>query len=159
MLALVGFQDDLRLALAHMLPRGVAPKLPKRHLKLRKSQNGANLQRLRLKPAFGAMMRTITATALLCLGLTLGGCSSFSGFVADHWPRWAGGMPDDVPPRPGTPGYEEFIAHGQPSNNAARPASAESQPAPADVKTGVRASPAQEQAADDPNVVQRGGLY
>jgi hypothetical protein len=111
-----------------------------------------------VQTACGGMMRTITATALLCLGMTLGGCSSFSGFVADHWPRWAGGMPDDVPPRPGTPGYEEFIAHGQP-NNIARPVSADSQPVPTDVKTGVQASPAQEQAGDDTTLVQRGGLY
>jgi len=53
------------------------------------------------------------------LGVTLGfaaglaSCSSFSGYVADHWPHWAGGMPADVPPRPGAPGYTDFIAHGQ----------------------------------------------
>jgi hypothetical protein len=53
---------------------------------------------------------TLTA-ALVCL--TLGACGSFSGFVADTWPTWAGGMPKDVPPRPGAPGYEEFMAHQQ----------------------------------------------
>jgi hypothetical protein len=68
-------------------------------------------------------------------------------------------MPDDVPPRPGTLGYEEFIAHGQPRNNAERLGSAEAQPAPADVQTGVAANPAQQQAGDDPNLIQRGGLY
>ncbi len=50
----------------------------------------------------------------------LGSCggaseSGVSGYVADHWPHWAGGMPADVPPRPGAPGYNEFIAHGQPA--------------------------------------------
>ena len=47
---------------------------------------------------------------LLGLALNLAGCG---GFVADHWPRWAGGLPADAPPRPGTPGYADFVAHGQ----------------------------------------------
>jgi len=54
--------------------------------------------------------RFITAATLLGFGLNLAGCG---GFVADHWPHWAGGLPADVPPRPGAPGYEEFVAHGQ----------------------------------------------
>jgi hypothetical protein len=57
-----------------------------------------------------ALRRLIAATTLLGFGLCLASCGSF---VADHWPHWAGGMPADVPPRPGTPGYAEFIAHGQ----------------------------------------------
>lgn len=52
----------------------------------------------------------ITAATLLGFGLNLASCGSF---VADHWPHWAGGLPDGVPPRPGAPGYAEFIAHGQ----------------------------------------------
>jgi hypothetical protein len=96
--------------------------------------------------------------AVLSVGLILSSCSSFSGYVADHWPRWAGGMPDDVPPRPGAPGYEEFIAHGQPSNVAAKPAANDANAA-ADVKTNAAVLPAREQPADEPNVVQRGGLY
>jgi len=39
-----------------------------------------------------------------------GSCGTF---VADHWPHWAGGLPDGVPARQGAPGYAEFIAHGQ----------------------------------------------
>jgi hypothetical protein len=97
------------------------------------------------------------AVAALSLGLTLGSCSSFSGYVADHWPRWAGGMPDDVPPRPGAPGYEEFIAHGQPGNVAAKPVAADVKPA--EVKADAAAIPAQEQLPGEPNVTQRGGLY
>ena len=61
----------------------------------------------------GTTKRLFTLTAALCVCLTLGACSSFSGFVSDTWPTWAGGMPKDVPPRPGAPGYEEFIAHQQ----------------------------------------------
>jgi hypothetical protein len=55
------------------------------------------------------------AACTLFLGLMLGSCSPFSGLVADHWPHFAGGEPDGLPPRPGTPGYAAFIAHGQPS--------------------------------------------
>lgn len=112
---------------------------------------------------FGAALRTsksiMLAVTVLCLGLTLGSCSSFSGYVADHWPRWAGGMPDDVPPRPGAPGYEEFIAHGQPGNVAAKPVAADIKPASAEAKMDAAAIPAQEPLPSERNVVQRGGLY
>ncbi len=57
--------------------------------------------------------RHIAVIILLGLGPLLGSCSGFSGYVADSWPHWAGGLPPDVPPRPGAPGYNEFIAHGQ----------------------------------------------
>jgi len=63
-------------------------------------------------------------TALLGVCLALGGCSSFAGFVSDAWPTWAGGMPKDVPPRPGAPGYEEFISHQQRQDPAAAGAAA-----------------------------------
>ena len=68
-----------------------------------------------LSRAFGAMLRRpLTAVFLaLALGPALGACSPFSAYVADRWPHWAGGLPADAPPRPGTPGYDEFIAHGQ----------------------------------------------
>jgi hypothetical protein len=70
------------------------------------------------------MIQPISAlTAVLALCLALGGCTSFAGAVADHWPTWAGGMPSDVPPRPGAPGYEEFIAH-QNGKDAAAPLAA-----------------------------------
>jgi hypothetical protein len=68
--------------------------------------------------------RFITAAVVLGLGWGLGACAGegqFSGYVADHWPHWAGGMPNDVPPRPGAPGYDEFIAHGQSGQDAATP--------------------------------------
>ena len=56
---------------------------------------------------------------VLGFGLLLGSCSGFSGFVADSWPHWAGGEPKDIPPRPGAPGYDEFIAHKPQDQNAA----------------------------------------
>src|SRR5271154_1409443 len=69
----------------------------------------------------------LTAAILLALASALGSCGGggspegFSAYVADHWPHWAGGMPDDVPPRPGAPGYDEFVAHGQASQDAIKP--------------------------------------
>jgi hypothetical protein len=107
---------------------------------------------------------------LLVLGFNLASCGSF---VADHWPHWAGGMPDDVPPRPGAPGYADFIAHGQVKQEAANPAApANATPAaaqvapeqapaparPAPVAAQVRAATPQEDLSEDPSVV-KGGLY
>src|SRR5436309_13530534 len=81
---------------------------------------------------FGSLMaprRLIAATTLLGFGLCLASCGSF---VADHWPHWAGGMPADVPPRPGTPGYADFIAHGQAKAEQAKPEPAKAEPAKAE---------------------------
>jgi hypothetical protein len=61
--------------------------------------------------------RCAGAAVALCLALALGACSPFSGYLADSWPHWAGGEPSGLPPRPGTPGYAEYIAHGQPLQN------------------------------------------
>jgi hypothetical protein len=49
-----------------------------------------------------AMMRVIV---LLALAIALTGCAS-GGVVGEVLPTWLGGMPKDVPPRPGTPEYE-----------------------------------------------------
>lgn len=65
--------------------------------------------------------RLMAAALAFCWALPLGSCSPFSSYIADSWPHWAGGEPAGLPPRPGTPGYEEFIAHGQPSQNAQSP--------------------------------------
>jgi hypothetical protein len=62
--------------------------------------------------------RFVAAAFALGLGLALGSCTSFSDAVSDHWPHFAGGEPDDLPPRPGAPGYNAFIAHGQPQQGA-----------------------------------------
>jgi hypothetical protein len=43
--------------------------------------------------------------ALLVLGTALASCSG-SGTIADRVPAWAGGLPKDVPPRPGMPEYD-----------------------------------------------------
>jgi hypothetical protein len=59
----------------------------------------------------GTTKRALTLAATLLLCVALGACTSFSSAVSDAWPTWAGGMPKDVPPRPGAPGYDEFLAH------------------------------------------------
>ena len=83
------------------------------------SQASAASEVVASPPAADVIFKQSVAAALvLCLGLMLASCSSFAGLVADHWPHWAGGMPDNIPPRPGAPGYDEFIAHGQPSQDA-----------------------------------------
>jgi hypothetical protein len=91
--------------------------------------------------------RLFKAGILLGVGLNLASCG---GFVADHWPHWAGGLPADAPPRPGSPGYDEFIAHGQVKQvdqDAANPR----QPQPAPQSTGIQPAPvAQRQPASAP---------
>ena len=43
----------------------------------------------------------------------LGGCGTINEKLAyglgDYIPHWAGGLPADAPPRPGTAKYEEFM--------------------------------------------------
>jgi hypothetical protein len=107
----------------------------------------------------------------LGLGLTLGSCGPVSGFTADHWPHWAGGMPADVPPRPGAPGYDEFIAPGQADRAATNSATAGAKPAATatvqPVFQSVQAAPpapapqtrpVSNPAPEDTGVV-KGGLY
>jgi hypothetical protein len=129
--------------------------------------------------------RLFKTAILLGLGLNLASCG---GFVADHWPHWAGGMPADVPPRPGAPGYADFIAHGQAKPEQVKPEQVKPEPAKQDIvnsassqqpvaaaaQTGFEQSPAmqrpptsdaqvrgvtpQEGLSRDPSVVN-GGLY
>src|SRR5580704_2628960 len=102
--------------------------------------------------------RFIAAAAVACLGIGLGACAQnsgqFSSYVSDHWPHWAGGMPDDVPPRPGAPGYDEFIAHGGANQDAGKlPASGSAAtPAPEFVATGSAATTGKTAAAAKPSV-------
>jgi len=115
--------------------------------------------------------RLFTAAIVLGIGLNLASCG---GFVADHWPHWAGGLPADAPPRPGTPGYTEFVSHGQAKPevaNAATPqppvAAAANTPAPATpAAVPLRQVPAAPTGATPPNdgvpedsSVVKGGLY
>jgi len=126
--------------------------------------------RTRHPAAFMAPKRLITAATLLGFGLNLASCG---GFVADRWPHWAGGMPADVPPRPGAPGYEEFIAHGQPKpqpkqeptatatavqSGAQQAPVAPAPAAPAPPAAPVRAAAPGDDVLQDSSVVN-GGLY
>ena len=53
----------------------------------------------------------VLAAALLACGLS--GCGTINqnlaAGVSDAIPHWAGGMPADAPPRPGTAKYDEFM--------------------------------------------------
>ena len=58
--------------------------------------------------------RHILTIAVLALpGLSLGGCGTInekmSAGVGDYIPQWAGGLPADAPPRPGTPQYDAYM--------------------------------------------------
>ena len=51
--------------------------------------------------------------ALSLAGFALSGCASInetmSAGFADTLPHWAGGLPADAPPRPGTAKYDEYM--------------------------------------------------
>ncbi|WP_349509711.1 hypothetical protein [Bradyrhizobium sp. Tv2a-2] len=55
----------------------------------------------------------LTALALVLLGSSLAGCASIneraSAAMGDYVPQWAGGLPADAPPRPGTAKYDEWM--------------------------------------------------
>jgi hypothetical protein len=105
------------------------------------------------------------ALALLALsfGLVVGACAQVSGSVSDAWPHWAGGEPAGTPPRPGTPGYENFIAHRQAADTAgqqqppAATGSTTTVPAPAVAVN--PAAPAPQSPPPANNTVARGNLY
>lgn len=43
---------------------------------------------------------------MLVAGTILASCSG--GAMGDYMPYWAGGLPKDAPPRPGTPEYDAY---------------------------------------------------
>jgi hypothetical protein len=62
------------------------------------------------------LIKTRPLAILLAVTLTacgLGGCASvnanLAAGVSDNIPQWMGGMPADVPPRPGTAKYDEYM--------------------------------------------------
>ncbi len=99
-----------------------------------------------------SVLRIARAAGLwLALGGLLAGCgsinTSLTKSMADNWPAWAGGMPPNMPPRPGAPGYDEYLT--QLKANAIvteqTPAVAEQTPAAPAPKT-ARATPAARRA-------------
>jgi hypothetical protein len=55
--------------------------------------------------------RVVLAVAIMACGL--GGCGTINGVLATGFegyvPAWAGGLPADAPPRPGTLKYDEWM--------------------------------------------------
>jgi len=47
------------------------------------------------------------AMVLLIAGIFLASCSS-GGTLGDLMPHWVGGLPNNAPPRPGTPEYDAY---------------------------------------------------
>jgi hypothetical protein len=89
------------------------------------------------------LKRFVAAALVFGSALALSACA---GTVADMWPHWAGGEPAGLPPRPGQPGYEEFIAHGQQNQNpAAAPAAAQQAPGGTTAAIAERKSAPQQQ--------------
>jgi hypothetical protein len=62
-------------------------------------------------PVSPRYLAILLAAALLACGLS--GCGTINEKLAagmgDYIPQWAGGLPPDAPPRPGTAKYEEFM--------------------------------------------------
>jgi hypothetical protein len=165
------------------------------HLATNRNSQRQAQQSFRQTAARMIVKRSLAAAAVLSIGAMLGSCAGatsedgFSAYVADHWPHWAGGMPSDVPPRPGSPGYNQFIAHGQADQDVLPPASGGNAPAvpvtpvfqtapssppapaeqakPAPVASAEQVKPAQAApiaasppaSAADDSSVVRGGLY
>jgi hypothetical protein len=63
-----------------------------------------------MKTAFRRLPVFIAIAVLAC---SLGGCGTINGWLAtgfeDYIPAWAGGLPGDAPPRPGTLKYDEWM--------------------------------------------------
>jgi len=97
------------------------------------------------------IQRFFAPSILLFIGLALGSCAPFVATVSDNWPTWAGGMPKDVPPRPGAPGYDDFLVHQQGKDVTASPAT------PAE-NANAQAAPSGNHPPNEQNAGQ-GGLY
>ncbi len=57
--------------------------------------------------------RLLTLIGLALLACCLSGCGTINANLAagisDSLPQWAGGLPADAPPRPGSTKYDEFM--------------------------------------------------
>ncbi|MGA7804819.1 hypothetical protein [Bradyrhizobium sp.] len=55
----------------------------------------------------------VNLLASVLLACSLAGCASIneklSASMGDYVPKWAGGLPADAPPRPGTAKYDEYM--------------------------------------------------
>jgi hypothetical protein len=78
-------------------------------------------------------IRILSVFALIVMASSLSGCGSISTWLADtmadHIPAWAGGLPPDTPPRPGTREYDEWMKErGGKQENPAPPKDQASSP-------------------------------
>jgi hypothetical protein len=68
------------------------------------------LMRLQMTVRFRRVAALAAATTVAC---SLAGCASINEKLAsgmgEYVPQWAGGMPADAPPRPGTAKYDEYM--------------------------------------------------
>lgn len=72
--------------------------------------------------------------------LSLGGCASINQTMigaSDYVPQWAGGLPADAPPRPGTAKYDAYMAERE----RLRKLPADQRPKDAQSETGTGAAP------------------
>src|SRR5262252_2553109 len=65
---------------------------------------------LKMTFSFRRLALLSAAAAVAC---SLAGCASINAKLADgmgdYIPQWAGGLPADAPPRPGTAKYDEYM--------------------------------------------------
>ncbi|KYH03139.1 hypothetical protein SE91_08740 [Bradyrhizobium sp. DOA1] len=63
------------------------------------------------------LVRSLSIAVFTLLALGLAGCSSvnerLSAGMGDTIPHWAGGLPADAPPRPGTAEYDVWMKERQ----------------------------------------------
>jgi hypothetical protein len=71
------------------------------------------------------------AVSLLACGVS--GCGTINAKLADgmgdYVPQWAGGLPADAPPRPGTAKYDEFMREREAKRLEVKPATPKGDPA------------------------------
>jgi hypothetical protein len=96
--------------------------------------------------------------ASVLLACSLSGCASMnekmSAAMGDYVPQWAGGLPADAPPRPGTPQYDAWMKERErqrllpaDQRDKAAPAGTPSATAPKPSSTGSTSSTASKPSA------------
>ena len=74
-----------------------------------------------LRSAPPRLRHGLTLIALLTLGTELASCGSIndklSAGMGDYVPQWAGGLPADAPPRPGTAQYDAWMRENERRRN------------------------------------------
>lgn len=79
--------------------------------------------------------------ALTLAGFAMGGCASIneklSAGMGDYIPQWAGGLPPGVPPRRGTPEYDEYMKERERQRLAPKTDPAATQQTPSAASSGA----------------------